>query len=110
MPYITSILLSVISGVLVYILQVVLRENNELKKSKKQHESALSNGVLSLLRLQLIEYYEKYMTREIIPLYILENWDDMFSAYQGLGGNGSVEKMDEAIKAKNVGSTDHENH
>lgn len=101
--YIITIILSVVSGLLVFILQSVIRENRQLHKQRKQEnaetDQALRNGVLSLLRIQLIEYYDKYMRqKEDIPLYILENWDDMYSAYSALGGNGTIKRMNDATK------------
>ena len=112
MAYIVSILLTVISGILVYILQSVIRENRQLRQSKKQHEqereTALSNGVLSLLRIQLIEYHDKYMTRSNIPLYVYENWDDMYSSYKALGGNGSIKRMNDDIQKIRLGGGNNE--
>ena len=112
--YIVSIILTVVSGILLYILQNVIRENRQLRQTKKQHEqereTALINAVLSLLRIQLIEYYDKYMKRENIPLYIYENWDEMFSAYDALGGNGSIKRMNDDIKKIRLGGEKHENN
>lgn len=112
--YIVSIILAVVSGVLVYIIQGLIKENKELRKQKKEEtqekEQALSNGVLSLLRIQLIEYHDKYMTRENIPTYVYENWDDMFSSYIALGGNGTVKRMDKDIQRIRLGGGKDENN
>lgn len=107
MGYVITIMLSVVSAVLAYILQGVIKENRELRTAKKaeaeKKETALSNGVLSLLRIQLIEYHDKYMTRDLIPVYIFENWDDMFKAYSALGGNGTISHMNEDVQKKRIG-------
>lgn len=110
--YIVTVALSVVSAMLAYILQTVIRENRDLRKKDKRDESdkqkALSDGVLSLLRIQLIEYHDKYMTRETIPVYIFENWDDMYRSYAGLGGNGTIKHMNDDVQTKRIGK--HENH
>lgn len=111
--YIVTVTLSVVSAMLVFMLQTVIRENRDLRKKDRQEESdkqkALSDGVLSLLRIQLIEYHDKYMTRETIPVYIFENWDDMYRSYAGLGGNGTIKHMNEDVQTKRIGRRN-ENH
>lgn len=111
--YVITILLSVVSAVLAYILKELIKENRALRAERKatedKREEALSNGVLSLLRIQLIEYYEKYMTRESIPPYVFDNWGAMYSAYEALGGNGTIKHMNEDIREKQIGGQ-HENN
>ena len=43
-----------------------------------------------LLRVQLIEYHDKYMRLGEIPSYAYENFNEMYDAYHKLGGNGMV--------------------
>lgn len=106
--YVINVVLSVVSAVLVYLLKGLLDENRKLRETKKKEEDkkdlALAEGVLSLLRIQLIEYHDKYMMRDQIPVYIYENWDDMFSAYAALGGNGTIKRMNDEINRKRIGS------
>ena len=58
---------------------------------KKQH--ALENGVQALLRAQIIETCQHYLDAGDIPVYGLENIDNMYAAYHALGGNGAVTKL-----------------
>lgn len=106
MSYVTSIILSVVSGTLVFIVQRLLSENAKLRDTKKHDEvlkqTAISNGVLSLLKIQLIEYYNKYMKSENIPTYVYENWTEMYKSYEVLGGNGVVKRMNEDIEEKKL--------
>lgn len=51
-----------------------------------------------LLRVQLIEYHDKYMKLGEIPSYAYENFVEMYNAYHALGGNGMATKMYEEIK------------
>lgn len=107
--YVITIILSVVSGVLVYIVQNLLKENERLRHEKRENEEkkqkAIGNGVLSLLKIQLIEYHDKYMQGQNIPTYVYENWDEMYSAYEALGGNGMVKRMKDDIDRLRLGGT-----
>ena len=51
-----------------------------------------------LLRVQLIEYHDRYMALGHIPSYAYENFVEMYEAYHSLGGNGMVTHMYEEVK------------
>ena len=101
MNYVITIALTVISGALLYIVQNLIKENdklrNERKHTEQQRSKAISDGVLSLLKIQLIEYHDKYMVGGHIPAYVYENWDAMYKSYEALGGNGMVQHMNSEI-------------
>lgn len=67
-----------------------------LKKQKKDRD-ANSKGTMLLLRVQLIEYHDKYTNLDSIPSYAYENFCEMYAAYHELGGNGMITKMKEEI-------------
>lgn len=67
-----------------------------LKKQKKDRD-ANSKGTMFLLRVQLIEYHDKYAILGAIPSYAYENFCEMYAAYHELGGNGMITKMKEEI-------------
>ena len=79
MDYLVPILTSVVSGVLVFILQSVIKENRELKKKKDEtdakEQSALKEGVLCLLRDSLIKAHNLSSitknTRETTVLHLM---------------------------------------
>ena len=50
-----------------------------------------------LLKIQLIEYHDKYMKSGDIPSYVYDNFDEMYKVYATLGGNGMVKHMKESI-------------
>lgn len=68
-----------------------------LKKQKKDRD-ANSNGTMMLLRVQLIDYHDKYMAKGEIPSYAYENFCEMYEAYHALGGNSMVTKMYDEIQ------------
>lgn len=69
-----------------------------LLKTQKKSRDANSKGTMLLLRVQLIEYHDKYMKRGSIPSYAYENFIEMYEAYHELGGNGMVTHMKEEIE------------
>lgn len=64
-----------------------------LLKSQKRDRDANSKGTMLLLRVQLIEYHDRYVALGHIPSYALENFIEMYNAYHDLGGNGMVTEM-----------------
>ena len=64
-----------------------------LLKRQKKDRDANGKGTMLLLRVQLIEYHDRYMALGHIPSYALENFIDMYEAYHELGGNGMVTEM-----------------
>ena len=69
-----------------------------LLKQQKKDKDANSKGTMLLLRVQLIEYHDKYVELGEIPSYAYQNFSEMYEAYHALGGNGMITKMYEEIK------------
>lgn len=81
-----KIVLPILLGYIVYLL-----------KDQKKERDANSRGTMLLLRVQLIEYHDKYTSLGRIPSYAYQNFCEMYEAYHDLGGNGMVTKMYEEI-------------
>lgn len=82
-----SIALPIVLGYIIWLL-----------KNQKKDRDANSKGTMLLLRVQLIEYHDKYMKQGDIPSYAYDNFIEMYEAYHCLGGNGMVTKMYEEIQ------------
>ena len=82
-----TIALPIILGYIVWLL-----------KNQKKTRDANSKVTMLLLKVQLIEYHDKYMALGSIPSYAYENFCEMYDAYHELGGNGMVTHMFEEIK------------
>ena len=97
-----SIVTTVVSAMLVFILQSSIKENKELKRDKeekqKSRDAALEDGVVCLLRKHLIDDHTKYMARGSISSTALESGLLMYKAYKALGGNGMVDHMEDEIQ------------
>ena len=85
------IALPILLGYIVWLLQ------NQHKK-----QDANSKGTMLLLRVQLIEYHDKYMKKGSIPAYAFDNFSEMYDAYHSLGGNGMATKMFDEIKTLRI--------
>lgn len=106
MELLLAIVTSVVSGVLLFILQSVIRENRELKRKKdmeiEEREKALENGVRQLLSVRLEEIYDQYSDSETIPRRAYDRWMKLHKAYKGLRGNGTFDHMKEEIEEKHI--------
>lgn len=90
MEIVANIAIAVITPILAYIVWLL--------KNQKKDRDANSQGTMMLLRVQLIEYHDKYMKLREIPSYAYENFCEMYNAYHALGGNGMVTKMKQEIE------------
>ena len=86
---IREIILSVYSVLLPILVGYIIK----LLKDQKKERDANARGTMLLLRVQLIEYHDRYVTEGSIPSYAYQNFCDMYKAYHDLGGNGMIEKM-----------------
>lgn len=74
------------------------KAEREAAKEAAKRAEAMENGVLALLRNCIISRYNHYMEHGYIPIYGLENVENMYLAYHDLGGNGTVTKLVEELK------------
>lgn len=78
-----------------------------LLKRQKKDRDANSKGTMLLLRVQLIEYHDKYMRLGEIPSYAYSNFIEMYQAYHSLGGNGMATKMYNEIEELHLKTNHH---
>ena len=89
--------LEVLFGIVVMLLTAaVKRLFKKLKEEKEDYES-IKYGMLSLLRAELIRSGEKYLEQGWISIYARDAFEKAYSAYHGLGGNGTITKLYEDV-------------
>lgn len=93
----------VILGLYAAILPIVLGYVVKLLKDQKKERDANARGTMLLLRVQLIEYHDKYVALGSIPSHAYDNFVDMYKAYHDLGGNGLVSKMKREVDRIHLG-------
>lgn len=54
---------------------------------------ALKEGLLSLLRAEIIRSHDKYIKRESCPIYAKDALTKAYNAYHVLGGNGTITSL-----------------
>lgn len=89
-----DIILGIYSAVLPLLTAYIIK----LLKDQKKERDANARGTMLLLRVQLIEYHDRYVAAGSIPSYAYQNFTEMYEAYHDLGGNGMVSKMKEEIE------------
>ena len=94
---ICSIVSSVVSGILVFVLTSVIKENHKLKQRRADRDEALAMGMVCVLRKHLMDEHDKWMSKGYITATALENGLAMYHAYKGLGGNGMIDHMNDDI-------------
>lgn len=78
-------------------LPIVLSYIVYLLKSANKKRDANTRGTMILLRVQLIDYHDKYCALGYIPSYAYQNFCEMYDAYRALKGNGMIVKMKQEI-------------
>lgn len=80
-----------------------------LLKQQTKDRNAYEKGIMLLLRVQIIEYHDKYMKNGTIPTYSYDNFEDMYQAYHELGGNSMADKMHKEINELHLSQKGAEN-
>lgn len=93
-PYI----LTIITGVLGFQIQRLIKSISEEKQRESHKQRAADEALCCLLRVKLIEYHERYTKEGSIPSFGYENFMLMYRSYHALGGNGMIDQMHEEIK------------
>jgi hypothetical protein len=75
--------------VLTAFIGYIIKEFNDNKNSNK----AMKQGLLSIIRSQVVSKCEKYQKDGFLPEYARYCLEDLFKQYKQLGGNHGVEKL-----------------
>lgn len=87
------IVLTAMMGYIVWLLQ-----------NQKRERDANSHGTMLLLRVQIIDYHDKWTTRGYRTIHGTENIEEMYAAYHDLGGNGMVTALMDEIRELPIGN------
>lgn len=87
------IVLTALMGYVVWMLQAQKQEQLRIEEAHRTERDANSKGTMLLLRVQIIEYFDKWSERGYRTKHGTENVKEMYEAYHALGGNGMVEDL-----------------
>lgn len=59
----------------------------------RARDAARDTAIRSLLRTEIINICHKTEKEGVLPIYNLENINDMYRAYKALGGNGAIDEL-----------------
>lgn len=77
------------SGILVSLFGYFHKKQKENEKKTE----AICKGVQALLRDRLIDKYNKYTERGYAPIYVKDNFDNIYNQYHNLGKNGVMDGL-----------------
>ena len=86
----TAIISATVTGAITYISMA--------RKAVK----SLKEGLLSLLRAELIRSHDKYTKKGFCPLYAKEAIEKAYNAYSALGGNGAMKQVYEETMSLSI--------
>lgn len=99
--WVTIITIAIQCGFFKY-LYAFLKENKRQEKIRadelRKREEARDKAIRSLLRSEIIGIYHKAEEKGYLPIYNLENIDDMYYSYKILGGNGAITELYNQVK------------
>ena len=67
---------------------------NIIKKQNEQY-NALKLGLQAMLRSQMINDYNYWMSKGYAPIYARENFENLWQQYHSLGANGVMDDIHE---------------
>lgn len=82
-----------IFGILIAALGILWRHLAGKVKREQQKNEAVEKGVQALLRAQMVNDYNHYSEKGFAPIYARENFENCYTQYKGLGGNGVMKDI-----------------
>ncbi len=89
----------IIKTLLTVIITAVISGSMAYARTTHGKIKALGNGILSLLRAEIIRQHDKWTGREYCPVYAKDAVEKAYNAYHSLGGNGTITKLYEETMA-----------
>lgn len=86
----------IVAGVSFVARKVYKNINKRLEDEKKRNE-AIENGMRDMLRLTILDNYERCMSDGYISVSRKDALDSAYKSYHELGGNGTITKVHEEI-------------
>ena len=87
LPYLISLASGCVLVVCTWQIQKQLRKRDKALESEAAKQTAIADGVQSLLRRSILDDFNKYSEKGSVPPYARENLERAYAAYHALGGN-----------------------
>lgn len=89
-------------GLIVIGFGIVLKNINKQMKSEKVRNQAIENGVRDMLRLTILDNYERCKQEGKISVARKDAIDSAYNSYHALGGNGTITRVHEEIMEMSI--------
>lgn len=97
LEFIAKYWLEVLFGAVSTGVSVALRNVNKRLKEERERNQAIENGLRDVLRLQILDNYEKANADGKISVSRKDAIDSAYKSYHALGGNGTITQIHNEI-------------
>ena len=85
--------LEVLFGGVLTVLGIIARNLNKKLKGEQERNKAIENGVRDMLRLTILDNYERCKQAGVISVSRKDAIDSAYNSYHALGGNGTITQV-----------------
>lgn len=89
--------LEVLFGLVTAGIGIALRRISKALRKEKKRNQAIEDGVRDILRMQILDTYEKCMLAGKISVSRKDAIDSAYRSYHALGGNGTITQVHNEI-------------
>ena len=94
--------LEVVFGLIVTGLTAGVTRINKKLKEQKLRDQAIENGVRDILRIQILDTYEKCKQAGSISVSRKDAIDSAYNSYHALGGNGTITQVHNELMGMSI--------
>ena len=91
--------LEVLFGGVLTGIGIVQKRLSKRQKEERKRNEAIENGVRDMLRLTILDNYERCKQAGVISVARKDAVDSAYQSYHALGGNGTITRVHEEIMA-----------
>ena len=95
--FIAKYWLEVLFGGVTAGIGIILRRISKKLESERQRNEAIENGVKDILRIQILDTYEKCKPAGVISVARKDAIISAYCSYHALGGNGTITQVHNEI-------------
>lgn len=95
--FIAKYWLEVLFGCVTAGIGIILRRISKRLEAEKKRNEAIENGVKDILRIQILDTYDKCRQVGVISVARKDAIDSAYRSYHALGGNGTITQVHNEI-------------
>lgn len=95
--YIVGGIVTLAVSAICFVFRRILIKAEVERNENATRTEAIAHGLASLMRMQLVETHDKYMTQEWMPDTAKQSFEALFVDYEAMGENGIVSGYEKDI-------------